>query len=334
LCVLTETGVFYDTIPDSVKKVNLKISRVRYSGPRIFKLIKTTQPDVVFVFDVNNLILIVGLLSFLLPSRIKFITRQATVLSEFIKDYSFLKGFRRLLYRLVFRRFNLIICQSNYMREDLINHFNVASKKAIVINNPVEVEKIIQSASDDSPLLQANKTNIVAVGRIVYVKGYDLLIEALRLVKDPSVHLTIIGEKTPENPGYNDHILDLIEEYKLTNRVTLLGFQINPHKYVRQSDLLVISSRSEGFPNVALESIVVGTPVLAFNSPGGISEIVIEGINGWLVECGNVQKLAKAIDQIDKSKIDRVAIADGARKRFQVSAIIPVYEKVILDLPK
>jgi glycosyltransferase involved in cell wall biosynthesis len=334
LCVLTETGVFYDAVPDSVKKVNLRISRVRYSGPKIYRFIKATAPDVVFVFDVNNLSLIVGLLSFILPRRIKYITREVVVLSEFIKTYSFLKTTRRRLYSLIFRRFHVIVAQSNYMRYDLVNEFSVPKSKTVVINNPVEAEKIIKSAKSNEPLFSKIKINLVAVGRIVYVKGYDLLIESLSLVKNPSIHLTIIGEKTPENPGYCDYVLDKIKKHDLLDKVTLLGFQINPHKYIKQSDFMIISSRAEGFPNVALESNVLGVPVLAFNCPGGVSEIIEEGFNGWLVENGDIQALAQAIDRVAGLRMDSSKISLFASKKYDVARIIPSYEKVILELLK
>src|SRR3974377_357848 len=81
VCVLTETGAFYDCIPDSVKKVHLHTKRVRFSVPKIYSFIKQSKPDVVFVFDVNNLSLIVGLVSFFLPSKIKYITRESTIVS-------------------------------------------------------------------------------------------------------------------------------------------------------------------------------------------------------------------------------------------------------------
>ena len=89
LCVLTDTGVFYDRVPDTVTKINLGISRVRFAAPAVYRLIRNNRPDLVFVFDVNHLNLIVGLASFFLPKRIKFVTREAVVLSFFLNNYPF-----------------------------------------------------------------------------------------------------------------------------------------------------------------------------------------------------------------------------------------------------
>lgn len=332
LCVLTDTGVFYDDIPETVKKVNLKISRVRYSALKIYKLIRQLKPDLVFVYDVNNLNLIVGILSFFLPSSIKFVTREAVVLSTFIKSLTFLKAFRRTLYTLTFRRFNLIICQSNYMKEDLIRHFHVPPDLIQVINNPLEVDYLLKLSLDDEKLLPQNTFNIIAVGRIVYVKGFDLLMKALSLVRLQNLHLTILGEKTPEDPGYREHIMELVEQNGLSDKVSFLGFNINPFKYIKQSDVLIISSRTEAFSNVAIESHAMGTPVLAFNSPGGMTEIIEENFNGWLVENGNIQALANAIEKVATLQVNRIDIAQHARKKYDVSKIVPAYEKAISDL--
>jgi glycosyltransferase involved in cell wall biosynthesis len=332
LGVLTDTGVFYDTVPENVKKVNLKTSRVRYSAPGIYKLIRRSRPDLVFVFDVNHLNLIVGILSFFLPSRIKYITREAVVLSSFINTYTFFKSLRKALYKLTFRRFNLIICQSNYMKEHLIRHFKVAPESVTVINNPVEISQLQHASLSNERLLPENSFNLIAVARIVYVKGYDLLIKALSLVKTPNVHLTILGEKTPESPGYREHIDRLVTENGLSNKISFLGFQSNPYKYVKQSDLLIITSRTEAFSNVAIESNALGIPVLAFNSPGGMAEIIADNFNGWLVENGNIQALAEAIDDRAHQQLSTADIVKYTWEKYDVSKIVPLYDKAILYL--
>jgi glycosyltransferase involved in cell wall biosynthesis len=329
LCVLTATGEFYDSIPQAIAKVNLKLSRVRFAGFKIFKLIKRLNPQLVFVFDVNNLNLVVGLLSFFLPRKIKYITREAVILSSFFEHYRF-KWLREILYQLTFRRFDAIVCQSYHMKDDLIKNFRVKHDSISVINNPIDTKFLKKLAVTNKRLLPVNVFNLIAVGRIVYVKGYDLLIQALALVKEERIHLTILGEKTPENPGYRESILRIIEEKNLSEKVSFLGFIDNPHEYVKQSDLLVIASRTEAFSNVAIEANAVGIPVLAFNSPGGMAEIITENTNGWLVENKNVSALAASIDRATSVNFDRTAIAKAAEEKYDVSKIIPAYERVIL----
>lgn len=332
LCVLTATGEFYEHIPNEVTKVNLQITRVRYTAFSLYRFIKKSNPDLVFVFDVNNLSLIMGLMSFFLPSKMKLITRESMVLSTFIDSYKSLKLLRKTAYKLTFKRFDSIVCQSNYMKEDLIKYFSVKAATIEVINNPVDTQYLKSISNVPDNPLKPDKINLISVGRIVYVKGYDLLIQALSLVKLKNFHLTILGEKTPENPGYSEYVMNLVKKLGLIDKVSFLGFTDNPYKYIKQSDLLIISSRTEAFSNAAIEASALGTPIIAYDSPGGMSEIVVEGFNGWLIEDGNIEKLAIAIDAKAKHQLNRKEISQYAKDKYDISKIIPAYEKVILDL--
>lgn len=331
LCVLTSEGVFYNTIPDEIFKINLKLTRVRYSAFRIYKTIRKRKPDLVFVFDVNHLSLLVALVSWFLPRGIKYVTRESVVLSTFLKNYSGVEWILKRLYIRSFKRFDLVICQSQYMREDLVSRFFVSKAAITIINNPIEVDKLalIDMIKPDTDLFQ-----LVAVGRIVYVKGFDLLIQAVGLLKNKNIHLTIIGEKTPENPGYKESIMNLVEELGLQEKILFLGFSANPHNVLVKKDLLVISSRTEAFSNVAIEANALGVPVLAFNSPGGMREIIEEGVNGWLVENGNIELLAKAIDKAMTIKLKRTEIARVTREKYGIARIMPQYTQAINNVLK
>ncbi len=331
LCVLTTTGEFYDDVPPSVTKINLNLPRVRFAPFKLYRVIRRINPDIVFVFDVNNLNLIVGVLSFFLPARMKFITREAVVLTSFFENYGY-RWLRKTLYRWTFKRFDRIICQSEYMKNDLTVNFGVRGEVVSVINNPIESDLLRAQAESNERLLAPEVINLIAVGRIVFVKGYDLLIRAFSKVKLVNVHLTILGEKTPENPGYREEILKLIEDNNLTAKISFMGFNANPHKFVKESDLMVIASRTEAFSNAAIEANAVGTPVLAFNSPGGMAEIISHGYNGWLVENGNVDAMAVAIERSAQIQLDREEIMRYTTARYDVSQIIPLYERVMVGI--
>lgn len=331
LCVLTREGVFYNTIPEEVVKINLGLTRVRYSAFRIYKTIRKRKPDLVFVFDVNHLNLLVALVSCFLPRSIKYVTRESVVLSTFLKNYPLVERILKRLYVRSFKRFDSIICQSQYMREDLISQFFVSEASITIINNPIEVDKL---PMNDGTMPDRDLFQLVAVGRIVYVKGFDLLIQALGLLKDKNIHLTIIGEKTPENPGYKESIMNLVEKLNLHQKISFSGFVINPHNDIVKKDLLVISSRTEAFSNVAIEANALGVPVVAFNSPGGMREIIEEGVNGWLVENGDVELLAKAIDKAMTIKLNRAEIARVTKEKYGISRIMPLYTQAINSVLK
>ena len=102
------------------------------------------------------------------------------------------------------------------------------------------------------------------------------------------------------NGEEKEKLLNLSKELNIEDRVHFLGFQKNPYKYMAQADLLILSSRYEGLPNVVLEANTCGLPVVAYNCPGGTREIIKDGLNGFLVECGNIDELAYKIEEAIK----------------------------------
>lgn len=331
LCVLKGPGDFFEQVPSHVEKVNLKVSRVRFAFFSLYRYIRKCNPDFVFVFDVNNISLVVAALTFFLPSRIKYLTRESAVLSTFINNYQSMKRLRSIAYILAFKRFEKIICQSFYMQLDLVANYNVKPEKVIVINNPIDVDRI-RLLSLESDLINTDYLSILVIGRIVRDKGYDLLIEALSKVKIKDYKVIILGDETPENPGYYEQIIDLINRKGINEKIIFHGFEKNPYKYIRQSDVLVVSSRSEAFSNVAIESNSLGLPVIAFNCPGGMSEIIIDNFNGWLVEDGNTEQLANKIEGFSKEKFSSQDIIKYTIDKYHLKRIIPLYENEILTL--
>jgi len=140
---------------------------------------------------------------------------------------------------------------------------------------------------------------LLALGRLVPKKGFQVLLEACRELRDQGwdFHLTIAGDG-PERRRLNS----LIREYRLGSRVTLRGFV--PHRQVpelfREADLFLMPSRiapsgdRDGIPNVILEALLHEVPVVAA-AVGGIPEVVLPGETGWLVPPENPGLLAQAI---------------------------------------
>jgi glycosyltransferase involved in cell wall biosynthesis len=166
--------------------------------------------------------------------------------------------------------------------------------------------------------------NLLAVGRLNKVKRFNLLIDLMSKLND-SFHLTIIGN------GYEENSLrKQIQELNLDQNIDLIGFKSNPYKYMANADMLLISSEYEGFPNVVLEVNACGIPVFAFNCPGGISEIIEDGINGILIENDNIDLMAKALDTYDLRNFNPLMIKQKIKKRYSLEYIISKYERIIL----
>jgi glycosyltransferase involved in cell wall biosynthesis len=170
---------------------------------------------------------------------------------------------------------------------------------------------------------------LLCVGRLDPPKGYDRLLNVLELVKSSGFNfrLRIVGDGTLRE--------DLVKSAKaldLMNHVEFMGIQENPFQFMAESDCLLLTSYYEGLPNVVLESNGCGLPVIAFNAPGGIAEIIEEGVTGWLVKDGDLPAFASRIQSKEYLNVDRQHIIKFVTEKFSLSAITSQYERAILSL--
>ena len=133
---------------------------------------------------------------------------------------------------------------------------------------------------------------VVFVGRLTFQKGVDRLIQAVASI-DGDYLLQIIGE----GPERGD-LVEMVNSRSLTDRVKFLGFKDNPWETVAGADALVLPSRWEGFPNIALEALACGTPVIALAESGGLPEIAHAVMPGGLTICRSEEELATAISEV------------------------------------
>lgn len=323
LVLLQKEGKYLADIPEDVKLYDLKSSKVRYSVFKLISLIRTTRPDIVFS-TLGHMNLMLSLLRPWLSKKITFIARESNTVSIKNKYSSHPKIFD-FLYKNFYDNFDLIVCQSLYMKNDLIKNYNVSYDKIHVINNPVEIEKINSMVNtDDMNPFSKQKMNLLSVGRLNRQKGYDLLIQALAKLEHIDFKMTILGEG-PEK----EKLQNMVNDYGLEKKIHFAGFKTNPYSYMKNADIFILSSRFEGFPNVVLETNACGTPVVAFNCPGGTNEIIQNGLNGFLCECENIESLAATIEKAAKYHFDKNAIISYIKQTYDVDIIIKQYEEVL-----
>jgi glycosyltransferase involved in cell wall biosynthesis len=126
-----------------------------------------------------------------------------------------------------------------------------------------------------------------------------------------------------------ENLRKLINSLSLSDNVTLEGYQENPYMYFSNADLFVLSSRYEGLPNAMLESLACGTPVVAFNCPGGIDEIIVNESQGVLVPENDVHALSMAIEkQIGSHKHTNGSLLPD---KFNIKTVVPAYEELVLS---
>ena len=322
-------AAYLDDVPDDVELIDLGCSRVRYALPKIIRLIWQQRPEVVFS-TLGHLNLAMAIIRPLLPDSVRYVARETCVVSEVIRDYR-RPSIWKWAYRRFCGRFDTLVCQSRDMRDDLIGNFGLLQDKAVVINNPVDVQYIRQLAAEtlvtgfeqESSEGKDSLINLLAVGRLVPPKGFDLLIESLALCRDPRLRLTLLGE------GPMREELEVLAHSKgLTGQVRFAGFQKNPYPFFAQADVFVLSSRFEGFPNVLLEALACGTPVVAMPALGGVREI-LQGVAGCeIAEAISSEAFASAINRCIARGIDRLD-GDEVVAPYAVKLIVRRYGEVL-----
>ncbi|MBT9550651.1 MAG: glycosyltransferase [Hydrogenophaga sp.] len=323
LAVIDVRGaVFRDDIPSDVEFIDLGVTRVRHALPKIVALIWNRRPDVVFS-TLGHLNLALSIIRFLLPREVRTIARETSIVSATLQTYAH-PGVWAMLYRRFYPRHDLVVCQSRYMNADLIERFGFSSERSVVINNPVDIDHIRRLAS--SPLDHAGsmpgRLRLVAAGRLSEVKGFDLLIEALGLLNNPNVHLCILGEGLLLN-----ELKQLAVSNGVANQIDFVGFQANPYAWFARADAFVLSSRHEGFPNVVLEALACGTPVIATPAPGGTREILDSFVDCVVAESVSAQALATAIASYLSGM--RRRISPSALMAYAPDRIVRQYEQVL-----
>jgi GalNAc-alpha-(1->4)-GalNAc-alpha-(1->3)-diNAcBac-PP-undecaprenol alpha-1,4-N-acetyl-D-galactosaminyltransferase len=210
------------------------------------------------------------------------------------------------------------------------NYFAKLQKLVFIMPNPVILPPTETTAS--APLLADN--SLIAVGRLVSQKGFDLLLRALAQVKDryPEWTLTILGEGE-----LRPELEALRQELGLEDRVHLPGRVKNPHEFLKQANIFIMSSRFEGFPNALCEAMVCGLPVISTDCPNGPREIIRDGVDGLLVPTEDVSALAAAMERLMSDPHARkllAAEAPAVAERFSLEKVMLMWESLVNEVIK
>ncbi len=193
----------------------------------------------------------------------------------------------------------MTICVSENERSAGLAMRTCRSDRTIVIKNAVELHDARPDPAAAPPL-------VLSVGRLKAPKDFWTLVRALALLPSGSCRLRVAGDG-PERAALSEEIRRL----GLDGAVELLGDRDDIAELLRESQLFVLSSRSEGMPMSVLEAMACGVPVVA-SAVGGIPELVVDGETGLVVEPGDPEALAAAIARvIDDSELRRRLAAAG-----------------------
>ncbi|MEP7254885.1 MAG: glycosyltransferase [Ferruginibacter sp.] len=320
LVVLNNETPFYTIKNKNVEVIDLKEKRVLFSLFKIKNVIKKFKPDIVFT-TANHLNLYLSIFRRSFPGKIKMVARESSIVSINSRRAKMPVLYNWLIKK-YYRRFNFIICQSAYMQQDLIRNYYINADKTAVINNAVDMASQNMYAINTT----ADKVyKFITVARLSDEKGVERLIRAVGLLSIP-FQFYIIGEGDKRNA-----LQSLVNKLQLQNTVFLSGEKADPFKGMEDADLFLMGSYYEGFPNVLLEAGALGIPVIAFNVPGGIPEIVSDE-NGILVDDNDILGFAEAIRKGLFVEYNRDRIIENTQKRFPVNIIVAQAENLFKKL--
>src|SRR3990172_7820788 len=175
-----------------------------------------------------------------------------------------------------------------------------------VIHNPIVLPP--PNTSEGTPLrvLSPGRSRVIAMGRLVHQKGFDLLLTAFQRISQshPTWELVIIGE------GELRRELECQRNAaQLSDRVRFTGAVHDPFPLLEAADLFAMASRYEGLPYALLEAMACGLPVIYTDCPSGPSEIIRHGVDGLLVPNGDINALVDALDKLMSDEKARRCLA-------------------------
>ncbi|PKP60270.1 MAG: hypothetical protein CVT89_00135 [Candidatus Altiarchaeales archaeon HGW-Altiarchaeales-2] len=349
LLLIEKKGEFLNKVREDVKIKNLMktntlrdeifLARAFRYMQRVYnvcKIINSEKPDIVFTPSTTISPLAIFAKLFARKTRV-IINVQGNLtadLKQNLKNKFFLERIISILIYRMYRMADKVICVSKGVGEDLNKKFCVPKDKIVVIYNPIDVEEInkLQNEEIDDLYFENDNLKIISVGRLHIQKAYEYLIEAFKVVRENEINanLIIIGEGIERA-----NLENLVDDLGLGDCVIMPGFKKNPYKYIKNSDLFVLSSIFEGHPLALSEAMACGVPVISTRCPSGPDETITDNVNGMLVPMRNEKALADAMINLlkDRSTAERLA-KEGIKRAndFDLKKIVKEYEKVLIDV--
>lgn len=269
-------------VPGDVPIFELGAARLRHALPALLKLIWRERPDVV-LSTLDHLNIAMAALRPFWPKGVRLIVRATDLMNL---------DNRRMatLMRLTFPLADGIVYQSAAMRSAFRNRLGLR-KRERVINNPVDTSAVAAKAAQEPSLPDAvDDRTLICAGRLTYAKGFDVMLRAVSLARRKDFKVVVLGT--------GNDLADLERQRTalgLDERVRFLGFQSNPYAFFARGRGFLLSSRYEGFPNVVLEALACGTPVIATPVPG-ISDLLTDAPGCVVASDFSAEALAQALD--------------------------------------
>lgn len=258
VCLLNPEGLDRWKIENKIKVINISIYR-------LFFHLLANKYDIIFSTHLKQNIQIL-ILAIVGRFKAKLVIRESTLIFSRVKLTSLNKILLRFSYML-YRRSDIILCQTQQMMQDLLSNVKLNEDKVKVVGNIINVDSVVRQGENHSPLIHEFGKYIVVVGRLIGIKNFQLALKTLKAL-DPVYNLVIIGEGEKEG-----ELREIAKILGITERVKFAGFLDNPYPVMRGADLCLLTSLIEGFPNTLLEMMALNPRIISTRCVAAIENI-------------------------------------------------------------
>ena len=310
---------------DGIDPVDLGAGRLRRSLLPLRRLIRREKPDIVYSTMVGaNIVAATSMIG--LRNRPLLVARE-TNSHRARGDLSLVQ---RVTVGRVYRRAAAVVTLSDGVRGELIEDYRLAPGRVVTIHNPVDIDDFQERASGSACPWPDDGSVVVAAGRLVRQKGFDILLHAFAAMRAADTRLAILGEG-PDREA----LTTLAGELGLRDRIIMPGHVADPAPWFAHAAAFALSSRWEGFGHVLVEAMACGAPVVAFDCPHGPVDIIEDGKTGILLPPQDADALTSALDRVLGNRDFARHLSDAGRRaavRFSAPAIARTYAVLFDDL--
>ncbi len=319
-------GELMGHMPQTARVIDLGVKRIRHAIRPFARYLRRERPAAVISrMSHTNLAAITARALSGIETRLVVV--EANTLSEEI-SHGQVSQLRRRMMRWAYRRADVIAGVSAGVASDLQQHLRLAPGAVRTVYNPVVDDDLLRRAAERPDHRWFEKTggppNIVAVGRLAVQKDYGTLLEAFALLRrEQHARLVILGE------GSERGKLEVkLAKLGISDDVSMPGYADNPYALMSRAAVLAQSSRFEGLPNVLIEALGCGCPVVATDCPSGAAEILDHGKYGVLVPVSDPRSLCDALRATLLDPPDRPLLKKRGQS-FSIDKAVDEYLRLI-----
>jgi glycosyltransferase involved in cell wall biosynthesis len=326
--LLRHTGALLDEVPAGASVYDLNCVRIRDLPLSLARYLRRYRPDALLaaMWPITGVACLVTRLA---SRTTRLVISEHNDLRHAPAVSKAEKFLLKLIGRQVYGRANHLITVSDGVAESVAQVSGTPRDSITTIYNPVRPQSRTTLSRNDS-LVQwwkDSEISIIAVGSLKRQKGFDVLLDAMKGLRDRKVpaRLLILGE------GPEQHSLEAeIARLGLHSSVRLGGYKSDPYPYFREADLFVLSSRWEGLGNVIIEAMASGVPIVSTDCPSGPAELLEGGRYGILVPVDDAHALTNGIEEALRSPTNPTTLIERAAQ-FSPVLTASAYLRLLLN---